>query len=81
MLEEKNYPYGTTKLLEVERVNILNKLYATKEELLTEIAKFPVSTHVRSIKIQKKKAIVENKLEEIDYAIRMFERNKVFIRK
>jgi hypothetical protein len=62
-------------------VNILNKLYVKRENLLIEINKFPVSAHVRSIKIQKLKREVENKLEELDYAIRTFERNKVFLKK
>ncbi len=79
--EEKTYPPGTVKLFELERVNILNKLYLSKESLLDELSKFPVTSHVRSIKIQKQKAIVENKLEELDCSIRIFERNKVFLKK
>lgn len=80
MQEEQGYPQGTTKILEIERVNILNKLYKTKDELMNDLAKFPVSSHVRSVKIQNKKSTIEGKLEQIDYAIRIFERNKVFVK-
>ena len=69
------------KLFELERVNILNKLYLSKEGLLDELSKFPITSHVRSIKIQKQKAIVENKIEEVEFSIRTFERNKVFLKK
>lgn len=78
--EERGYPQGTTKILEIERVNILDKLYKTKDELLNDLVKFPVSSHVRSVKIQNKKSTIEGKLEQIDYAIRIFERNKVFVK-
>jgi hypothetical protein len=80
-MEEQGYPQGTTKILEQERINILNKLYKTREELINELSKFPVSSHVRSVKIKNKKASVEGKLEEVEYAIRIFERNKVFVKK
>jgi hypothetical protein len=40
---------------------------------------FPVSVHLRSIKIQNYKRIIESKLEDIDYAIKIFSLNKVFL--
>ncbi len=79
--EEKNYPPGTIKLFELERVNILNKLIDSRNALLEELAKYPVSSHVRSIKIQNSKASCEHKLEEVENAIKTFERNKVFLKK
>ncbi len=81
MKEEQGYPQGTTRLLELERVNILNKLYSTRENLTSELSKFPVSSHVRSVKIQNQKAAIENKLEEVDFSIRTFERNIVYLKK
>ena len=79
--EEKSFPLGTVKLTEIERINILNKLNEKKLLLIEEIAKFPISTHVRSVKIQKNKLTVENKLNELENLIKMFQRNKVFLNK
>ncbi len=81
LYEESKYPKGTIKLEESERVSILNRLKEIKENLLEELNKFPVSTHVRSIKIQKKKMEVEHRLEEVDYALRIFELRRVFLKK
>jgi hypothetical protein len=79
--EESKYPKGTVKLEEAERVSILNRLKEIKENLLEELCKFPVSSHVRSIKIRNKKMEVEHKLEEVDYALRIFELRRVFLKK
>ena len=79
--EESNYPKGTVMLEETERVNILNRLKETKDSLVQELCKFPVSTHVRSVKIQNKKIEIEQKLEDVDYALRIFERRRVFLKK
>ena len=79
--EEKNYPKGTIKLEEPERVRILNRLIDMKEYLIKEISRFPVSTHLRSIKIKNKKLEIEQRLEEVDYALRIFEKKRVFLKK
>jgi hypothetical protein len=51
-----------------------------KSDTLTILQKFPVSAHLRSIKIQKEKATIEKRLDEIDFAIKCFEMSKVFLK-
>lgn len=78
--DEKTYPFDTIKLSNIERMNILNKLYSARNDFLTQLGKFPITSNVRSIKIQNKKREVESKLDEVEYTIRIFERSEVFLK-
>ena len=80
-VEESTYPANTILILEEDRCEILEKLYASQKNLTTALEKFPVSAYLRSIKIQKKKAFVEKCLDEIEKVVRIFERNKVFLKR
>ena len=48
---------------------------------MTEISKFPVSSHLRSIKITNQKREIESKLKEVENAIKTFEKSRVFLKK
>jgi hypothetical protein len=78
--EEKLYPKGTVLITEEDRVSVLGKLLRSRKEIEEVLSKFPVSSHLHSSKLQKQKSIVERKLEQLDSVIRIFERNKVFLR-
>ena len=78
-LEEKKYPKGTKLLSEEERVKTLNALIKSQQEMNEQYQKMPISN--KSYNIQKRKEELIKKLNEIDRAIEMFSRKKVFIKK
>jgi len=78
--EEKNYPKGTFKLWEGDRQIILENLKKVKNELLEQLKKFPVDYYLRSVGIRNKRAIIEKRLDEIDYAIKIFEKTEVLLK-
>lgn len=80
-MEEKNYPPGCIQIFEEDRIKLLEVMYEKKKELINQIQLFPVSTHVRSIKIRNEKAATEKKLEELENVIRCFEKKKVYLKK
>ena len=77
--EEMKYPKGTKLLSNDERVKTLNSLIKTQQELSLLLEKMPITN--RSVGILKKKEELVKKLNEIDKAIEMFSKKKVFIKK
>ena len=78
--EEKGYPPGTFKIYEVDRVLILTNLFLIREELLDKLRHFPVDYFLRSVGIKNRRRETEKKLDEIDYAIKIFQLRDVFLR-
>ena len=78
--EEKNYPKGTFKLWEGDRQLILDNLKKVKNDLLEQLKKFPVDYYLRSVGIRNKRAVIEKRLDEIDYAIKIFEMTEVLLK-
>ena len=71
-------PPGHVAMAENERLETLNLLSQNKYELLEELKCMPMRTDtLRGIQ---KKALIENKLAEIDDAIKIFSRKKVFVK-
>jgi hypothetical protein len=78
--EEKGYPKGTFKVWENDRLIILENLYIIKEELMNELRLFPVDYYLRAVGIRNKRAEIEKRLDDIDFAIKIFELNNVFLK-
>ena len=78
--EEKHYPKGTFKLWEGDKQIILDNLKKIKNDLLEQLKKFPVDYYLRSVGIRNKRAIIEKRLDEIDYAIKIFEMTEVLLK-
>ena len=78
--EEQGYPPGTFKVWEEDRIVILTNLFLIKEELLEKLRHFPVDYFLRSIGIRNKRRETEKKIDEIDYAIRIFQLTDVYLK-
>ena len=78
--EEKGYPPGTFKVWEEDRILILTNLFLIREELLDILRHFPVDYFLRSIGIRNRRRETEKKLDEIDYAIRIFQLTDVYLK-
>lgn len=78
MEEEATYPKGTKLLKEEERVATLRTLIDNKIIITNIVEKMPVTKH--SMCVQKRKEELEKKLDEIDNAIIMFSKKKVFVK-
>ena len=78
--EEQGYPPGTFKVWEEDRIVILTNLFLIREELLEKLRHFPVDYFLRSIGIRNKRRETEKKLDEIDYAIRIFQLTDVYLK-
>lgn len=78
--EEKGYPPGTFKVWEEDRILILTNLFLIREELLDKLRHFPVDYFLRSIGIRNRRRETEKKLDEIDYAIRIFQLTDVYLK-
>ena len=78
--EEQGYPPGTFKVWEEDRIVILTNLFLIREELLDKLRHFPVDYFLRSIGIRNKRRETEKKLDEIDYAIRIFQLTDVYLK-
>lgn len=78
--EQKGYPPGTFKVWEEDRILILTNLFLIREELLEELRKFPVDYFLRSIGIRNRRREVERRLDEVEYAIRLFQMSDVFLK-
>ena len=78
--EEQGYPPGTFKVWEEDRIVILTNLFLIREELLEKLRHFPVDYFLRSIGIRNKRKETEKKLDEIDYAIRIFQLTDVYLK-
>ena len=78
--EEKGYPPGTFKVWEEDRILILTNLFLIREELLDKLRHFPVDYFLRSIGIRNRRRETEKKLDDIDYAIRIFQLTDVYLK-
>ena len=78
--EEQGYPPGTFKVWEEDRIVILTNLFLIREELLEKLRHFPVDYFLRSIGIRNKRRETEKKLDEVDYAIKIFQLTDVFLK-
>ena len=77
--EEMKYPKGTKLLSEDERVNTLNELLKLQKAMTLQLEKMPITTRTLSIKNRKEELI--RKLDEIDKAVYLFSKKKVFVKK
>ncbi|XP_069773654.1 enkurin domain-containing protein 1 isoform X2 [Narcine bancroftii] len=75
---DPSMPPGHTRMPENERLETLNSLQQTQKQLTKQLLMFPVQ--VDTIGLQKKRTDVEKKLTEIEEAIKIFSRPKVFIK-
>eukprot|EP00800_Vazella_pourtalesii_P018324 TRINITY_DN5846_c2_g1_i1.p1 TRINITY_DN5846_c2_g1~~TRINITY_DN5846_c2_g1_i1.p1 ORF type:complete len:296 (+),score=40.00 TRINITY_DN5846_c2_g1_i1:30-917(+) len=71
-------PPGHTTMAETERMETLNLLTKNRNELLEDLKCMPMRTD--SLKGIQKKSLLENKLAEIDDAIKIFSRKKVYVK-
>ena len=78
--EEKGYPPGTFKVWEEDRIIILTNLFLIREELLEKLRHFPVDYYLRSYGIKNRRRETEKRLDEIDYAIRLFQLTDVYLK-
>jgi hypothetical protein len=78
--EEKGYPPGTFKIWEEDRVIILTNLFLIREELLEKLRHFPVDYYLRSYGIKNRRRETEKRLDEIDYAIKIFQLTDVYLK-
>ena len=76
--EEAKYPKGTKLLTEEERLETLNGLISTRDEIQNILNRMPITN--RTLSIQKKKEELIEKLDEIEKAIQTFSRKQVFIK-
>ena len=78
--EEKGYPKGTFKVFEGDRILILENLKILREKLIDELNLFPVDYFLRAVGIRNRRAEIERKLDEIEYAIKIFGLHDVFLK-
>ena len=78
--EEKGYPPGTFKIWEEDRILILTNLFLIREELLEKLRHFPVDYYLRSCGIKNRRRETEKRLDEIDYAIKIFQLTDVYLK-
>ena len=77
-LPDPNCPPGHVAMPDSERVETLNLLSKNKAELLEELKCLPMRTD--TLKGAQKKSLLENKLAEIDDAIKIFSRRRVYVK-
>ena len=77
--EEMKYPKGTRLLSEEERVETLNSLIKAQQEMTQILEKMPITN--RTLSIQRRKEEFMKKLTELDKAIEMFSKKRVFVKK
>ena len=58
----------------------MENLKIIKEELTNELRLFPVDYYLRSVGIRNKRAEIEKRLDDIDFAIKIFELNDVYLK-
>ena len=78
--EEKHYPKGTFKVFEGERLLILQNLKILREQLIDQLRLFPIDYYLRAVGIINKRAEIEKRIEEIEYAIKIFQLSDVFLK-
>lgn len=75
---DPDMPPGHRKMPEEERMKTLEVLRQKEKELQNSIHKFPLSAE--TLRAKKKKAEIENQLAEVEEAIKIFSRRKVFVK-
>ncbi|KAJ3065684.1 Enkurin domain-containing protein 1 [Podochytrium sp. JEL0797] len=76
-LKKECIPKGMKLLPDEERLETLGFLEDTRVKLLNELSHFALV--VESAKLKNKRAMLENKLTEIEEAIGVFSRRKVYV--
>lgn len=76
--EALKYPKGTKLLTEEERINTLNALFKAQKEMTLVLEKMPITT--RTLATQNKKEELIRKLDEVEKAIDMFSKKRVFVK-
>ncbi|XP_078095446.1 enkurin domain-containing protein 1 [Mustelus asterias] len=77
-IPDPSMPPGHTRMPENERLETLNSLQQTQKELTKQLLMFPV--RVDTIGMRNRRTDLERKLAEIEEAIKIFSRPKVFIK-
>ncbi|KAM3937554.1 enkurin domain-containing protein 1 [Leptodactylus fuscus] len=75
---DPSLPPGHTMMPEHERQETLNKIKQTQSQLLKELVMLPVRAD--NLSIQNRRTELEKKLSEIEEAVKVFSRPKVFIK-
>jgi hypothetical protein len=76
-LPDPNCPPGMCLMPEEERLNTLKVLNESKEEAMTQLRRLPFVIDTPSMK--KKQDYLETKLREIDNALSIFSKTKVYV--
>ncbi|ELU06523.1 hypothetical protein CAPTEDRAFT_166725 [Capitella teleta] len=77
-IPDPEMPVGHRKMEDHERKDTLQKLRQTQKELLTQLGHLPIRTD--TLTVRKRKEEIETKLSEIEEAIKIFSRPKVFVK-
>ncbi|XP_062911418.1 enkurin domain-containing protein 1 [Mobula hypostoma] len=77
-IPDPSMPPGHTRMPEDERLETLSSLHQTQKQLTKQLLMFPVQ--VDTIGMQNRRTDLEKKLAEIEEAIKIFSRPKVFIK-
>ena len=76
-IEVKSYPPGTRLLDETERVTTLDNLTKKRNEIVKGLDSLPISMDTLRARTRKRKLDAE--LDELDAAIKVYQRTKVFV--
>jgi hypothetical protein len=74
---DPNCPPGMTLMPEEERLNTLEVLHKSRQEAMRQLQALPFVLETPSLK--RKQAMLEEKLREIDSAVAIFSKQKVFV--
>lgn len=77
-MPDPDLPEGHKLMPDAERRETLEKLKATEKELLAQLNSMPIRTDTHRIRTRKEE--LERKLTEVDEAIKIFSRRKVFVK-
>ncbi|XP_043845106.1 enkurin domain-containing protein 1 [Dromiciops gliroides] len=75
---DPDIPPGHTMMPESQRLDTLNSLLQSQQELLRELVLLPSGAD--SLRAQSHKADLEKKLSQVEEALRIFSRSKVFVK-
>lgn len=75
--EQANCPSGMRLMPEEERVVTLDHLEKSKVEVFNNINKLPIASNTRAVQLRRQD--LETKLEEIENAVKIFSRPKVYV--
>ena len=75
--EQANCPAGMRLMPEDERVSTLESLEKSQTEVFNNINKLPIASNTRTVQLRRQE--LESKLTEIESAIKIFSRPKVYV--